>query len=325
MGEELQVVVQQEVGVISWNFEQLKTALAEKMQEYDGLVYTEDTVKTAKTDIAALRKIKKVISDKRIEVKKMCLEPYEIFEKQAGELTELVDKPINQIDVQLTEYENSRREIVHANILAYFDEFGSSLLPDAILKQVKALKYTDKWENATTSVKRWKQGVEDAIRAAGRDLKWIDETVEDEFKEMAVDTYARKLQLTDVMEAVTMARKQKEAILAKERERIAAEERAKAEAEACAKIEAEARAKTEVEKQSKIDTPPNARECVEMPSKMIDATIPQQTVPNANLTHSRDNGRASGDIYTLRIKADDAQIRKIKGYIEHVGALYREV
>ena len=97
MGEKFEVVVQQKVGVIEWNFEQLKAALAEKMKEYEGLVYTEDNVKVAKTDIADLRKLKKEISDRRIEIKNRCLEPYEVIEKQAAELTDLIDSLLTRL------------------------------------------------------------------------------------------------------------------------------------------------------------------------------------------------------------------------------------
>ena len=319
--KELQVVVTQEVGVISWNFEEIKPVLVSMMKDYEGIVYTEENVKLAKNDIAFLRKVKKAISDKRIEIKNKCLEPYEIFEKQAAELTEMIDKPIAMIDVQLEEYEKNRKEEVRGKILAYFDEFGSGLIPDAVLKQVKSLKYSDKWENVTTSVKRWKQGVEDAVRASGRDIAWIEETVEEEFREMAVDAYCRKLQLTDVMDTVTKARKQKEMILARERERIAAEERAKAEAEIKARMEAEK--KTEVTVEQK--TPSDARSTPEKAPEPVKATIPNPVPQNSNLTPSRASENSETEIRTLRIKATKEQFNKIKGYIAYCGAVYREV
>lgn len=332
MDEKFEVVVQQQVGVIQWNFEQLKEALSEKMKEYEGLVYTEDNVKVAKADIATLRKLKKAISDKRIEIKEKCLEPYTLIEAQAKELNELIDKPINQIDVQLTEYEKNRKEAVRKKIQDYFDEIGKELPPDILLK-VKELKYKPEWENATTAIKRWKQGVEDKVRAAKRDLDWIDETVEEELREGAIAAYKRNLELQDVMTEVTKARKQKEIILAKERERIAAEERAKAEAEARAKMEAEMKAK-EAEKavapvqppiKEEQNTPLNARLGVksERNGEGLGNVQPatQNTVNEANT--NADNSQA--EIHTLRIKATASQWAKIKGYIEYCGARYREV
>ena len=322
---DLQVIVQQEVGVINWNFEQLKNALAVKMQEYEGLVYTAESVKVAKTDIAELRKLKKAISDKRIEIKNKCLEPYEVIEKQAAELTELIDKPITQIDEQLAEYEKNRREAVRAKILAYFDEMGNGLIPANILNEIKKRKYNDSWENVTTAVKRWHQGVEDACRAAIRDLEFIEKTAEEEFRESAVDVYARTLDINSVMDEVMKMRKQKEQILAKERERIAAEERAKAEAEMKARQEAERarEVKPAVEPEQKV--PEEARFAPENAPGGVKASIPAPTTQNAENSPSRTREDQVAEFHNIRIKATPEQFAKICGYINYCGAVYREV
>ena len=318
---ELQVLVEQQVGVINWNFEQLKAALAEKMQEYEGLVYTAENVKVAKTDIAELRKLKKAISDKRIEIKNKCLEPYEIIEKQAGELTELIDKPIIQIDRQLAEYEKNRREEIRGKILEYFDEIGAGKLPDNIFKAVKAQKYNESWENVTMATKRWKQGVEDAVRSAERDLLWIEETVEEEYRESAVAAYERKLDLKDVMDEVTRLRKQRELILAKERERIAAEERAKAEAE----LKARQAAEPGPEIKAAPEPVEEARETPENAPKPPERNKPSETSLIAEKEHSRTREGDMSEIHTIRIKATAEQYAKIKGYINYCGAVFREV
>ena len=330
MGEELQVLVSQEVGSISWNFEQLKNALAEKMKEYDGLVYTEQNVKTAKNDVATLRKIKKAINDKRIEVKKMCLAPYEVFEAQAGELTELIDKPIIQIDAQLTDYEKNRREAVKAKVLEYMEEYGREVvaLPQEVSDRVKELKYKSEWENATMTVKRWKQGVEDAYRDVARSYASIVE-VEEEFFEAAKQAFMRNLDLNDAMAEVSKARKQKEIILAKERERIAAEERAKAEAEMRARMAKE----KEPVKEPKVNPGVGEEQNTPLSSRLHTKLSPgegglinvQPITQNAKMTPSRNSEDKSAEIHTLRIKATPEQYAKIKGYINYTGAIFREV
>ena len=45
---ELQVVVQQEVGKINWNFEELKAAILEKVQQYTGVIYDDSVIADAK-------------------------------------------------------------------------------------------------------------------------------------------------------------------------------------------------------------------------------------------------------------------------------------
>lgn len=57
---ELKIFSPQENGFvpeIKWNNEELKTAIAEKMEEYKGLVFTEETISEGKKDRANLNKL----------------------------------------------------------------------------------------------------------------------------------------------------------------------------------------------------------------------------------------------------------------------------
>ena len=66
------------------------------MEVYKSLEVTEDN-KPDRKDIATLRKVINQVNDKRIGVKKECLKPYEIFEKQATELVTIINEPIRYI------------------------------------------------------------------------------------------------------------------------------------------------------------------------------------------------------------------------------------
>ena len=119
---ELQVVVKQEVGKINWNFEELKTALATEMKKYTGIVFDDDSIADAKKTVEYLRKLKESVEDRRKDVKKKCLEPYNEMEKQAKELTQLIDEPINTIAKQVKDYEEEQKKKKKEEILAYMAE-----------------------------------------------------------------------------------------------------------------------------------------------------------------------------------------------------------
>lgn len=55
---------------ISFNYEELKAELTEKVAFYETLVYTDDQVKEAKADRATLNKLKKTLNDERIRREK---------------------------------------------------------------------------------------------------------------------------------------------------------------------------------------------------------------------------------------------------------------
>ena len=52
--------------VIDFNFEELKTEIEARVERYTNLVYTEDQIKEAKTDLATLRKFTKNQGQKRV-------------------------------------------------------------------------------------------------------------------------------------------------------------------------------------------------------------------------------------------------------------------
>ena len=79
--EELSLVSHHEPGVaVIDNFEELKQALQQRLEEYKTLAYNQDSVKAAKKDKATLNKLKKAIDDKRKEIKKAYMQPYTLVE-----------------------------------------------------------------------------------------------------------------------------------------------------------------------------------------------------------------------------------------------------
>src|SRR5574344_298476 len=86
---------------IDFNYEAIKAELSEKLERYNSLVVTEDSVSAAKKDKAALNKLKTALEDRRKEVKKDCLRPYEEFEQKIKELVGMIDAPVLAIDGQI--------------------------------------------------------------------------------------------------------------------------------------------------------------------------------------------------------------------------------
>lgn len=60
------------------------------MEDYNGLVFTEETIADGKKDRADLNKLRGAIDNERKRIKKMCMEPYNKFEKEVKEVLGLV-------------------------------------------------------------------------------------------------------------------------------------------------------------------------------------------------------------------------------------------
>lgn len=110
---ELKIYNPQEEGFlqkIDWNFEELKSEITNKANDYMSLVYTPDQMKEAKKDRAALRKFIAALEDKRKEIKKQVMIPYTDFEEKEKELVSIVNQAVANIDDQIKGYEEATRQ-----------------------------------------------------------------------------------------------------------------------------------------------------------------------------------------------------------------------
>ena len=98
---DIEVKVTQTAGVIESNFEEIKEALGLQMTAYLELEVTEDNINERKADLATLRKICKAVDERKKEVKKGFMKPYEDFEKEVKDVLAVINEPINMIDTEL--------------------------------------------------------------------------------------------------------------------------------------------------------------------------------------------------------------------------------
>ena len=131
---------------IEFNFAELKQEITERTEAYVGMVYTDDQIKSAKADVAMLRKFTKALSDERIRVKKEYLKPYDEFEAKVKELSGIVDKAIMNIDSQIKIFDQIKQDEKKANIE---EMFKNMLFPEWMtVEQI----WNPKWLNASTSM-----------------------------------------------------------------------------------------------------------------------------------------------------------------------------
>ena len=148
---------------ISFNFEELKTGIQAKTEQYTKLVYTEDNIKTAKEDRADLNRLKKALNDERIRRQKDYMKPFDAFKKQIDEIIAIIDKPVLSIDAQIKEYEQIKQDEKRAAIEEMFNDMQ---FPEFVKLDEKI--FDPRWLNATASMKSIEESLlktkEDIIR-----------------------------------------------------------------------------------------------------------------------------------------------------------------
>lgn len=239
------VVVTQQSAVINCDFENAKAYLRGRLEEFRGVVFTEDMKKDAKQTVADLRKEKKELIDRVKEVKKEYMVPFEKFNEQATELIEMYDEPINYINEQVADYERKRIEEKKIFIRELYDEFIGC---DELMAEYLPLEkiYNPKWENATTNRKAICTELCDYLdktKEAITSIKGMNSEVE----EVALNMYKETFDLTKCILYINNHEKQKAEILAREQERIRREEEERIRREEREKMEAERKAQEEKE------------------------------------------------------------------------------
>ena len=228
---ELKIYNPQEDGFlqsIDWNFEDLKAEITQKSNEYMNLVYSDDQIKEAKKDRAALNKLISALEAKRKEIKKQVMIPYEDFEKKEKELVGIIRQAVDNIDSQIKGYEEGLRQEKLKKVKEIYKEAIGDLDRTVPLERI----FKDSWLNASTTLKSIKEEIAAIYAKVDADLKVINKessTYGYEMKEEYLKTFdlsaamAKKQELEETArkKALFEEQKQKEA---EERERKLREE-----------------------------------------------------------------------------------------------------
>ena len=181
---------------IIWNKDEFMELVASITEQYQGLTYTEEDMKLAKSDRAKLNAMKKAISDRRIEVKKVIMAPYTQFEEEVKEIVALIEKPITMIDSQIKDYEERSKAEKKASLEEHFAEKVEDLKEVLVFDRI----FDSKWLNANVSLKKAKEEIEDKLDCIRKDLESVDSLCEEKYKPQMKDFYMRNLDIRKTLE-----------------------------------------------------------------------------------------------------------------------------
>ena len=297
--QEINLLVEQKNGSIETNSEEIKAALAAKMEEYKGMVFTAESQPEAKRTVASLRKLKKAMSDRRIEIKKKFMEPYTNFEAQVKELDKLIDEPIDFISGQIEEFERRRVEAKKAMICEIYT--GIMAEHGTVMEYLPLDRiYDSRWENSTTTQKAITEAITAHVEHVEKDLDTI-RAMESEFEDKGLAKYKATLELSDAIATMNQYQKQKEEILRRQAE----EEQRKAEEEARRAAEDEQRKATLVHEE------PAAPEVVPDVALEEEKAVRSATAPEGTVRYE--------------VVADPFQIAQLEAAMREYGIEFRRV
>ena len=191
---------------IKWNNEEIKKEVAQKLEYYKNVVYDETEIKEAKKDRASLKKFVEALENKRKEIKKQCLAPYEEFEKEEKEIIAMFSETTLSIDSQIKNFEQAKKdkkldEIKGLFVSAEFPEWVS-------FEQI----FDERWFNFSVSLKNIETQIKNAREQIDKDLEML--RILPDFAFEAEQIYKRTF---NVQKAITEAKTAFELQKAKEK------------------------------------------------------------------------------------------------------------
>lgn len=180
--------------IIEFNYEELQAQLGERLEKYRTLVVAEDGIKAAKSDRAALNKLRTALEDSRKEVKADCLRPYESFEVKIKALTGMIDVAIRNIDTQVKGFEEAKKQEKRAEIEAFFAENIGGLAELLPLEKL----WNPKWLNTTAKLPAVQEEILTAIRRVKNDIGII-RAMRVECEAQMIDRYLQTLNMSDAL------------------------------------------------------------------------------------------------------------------------------
>lgn len=188
---ELKIKEFQTPAPITFNYEELKTAVQKKADEYASVVYTEDKVKDAKKDRAELNKLKEALNSERIRLQKEYMKPFEDYKGKTDELIGILNNPIGLIDRQIKDFDEKQKNEKKKEIELHFRTMEK---PEFL--QLNSL-WNPKWLNKTYEISKIRSELQEQVEKIQSDLATLAELPEFGFE--ACEVYKSTLDVNKAL------------------------------------------------------------------------------------------------------------------------------
>jgi len=213
-----ELIIIRQLPIIEQQLKELRITIEDKVAAALALEVTEATVKEVKAVRADLNKDFQMVEDRRKQVKKEVLAPYEAFENVYKEnITDILKPADMALAEKIAEVENGLKEIKEAKVVEYFNEFSQSLGIDFVTFEQLGINVT-----LTKTEKSLKKHVAHSLDGIKKSLELIE--LEGDLKAEILAEYKTTLDLPQSLLAVKNRHKAIEAEKQKQEQLIKAQQ-----------------------------------------------------------------------------------------------------
>ena len=196
---ELILRVDQKVGLLNWNFEEINKSLDSYLDKYQNLHVSQEDIKEAKEIKQELNRIRNQIEDRRKAAKAEFCKPYEDFAAQVKVVTGKIDAVTGNIDGQLKTYEAEEKEKKKSQIREYW-ETNCTTSPAIPFEKV----FDPKMLNKTCTEKQWKKALDEKKDTAETALKSIGNIEDSQKRDYVLNAFLDEMDLGKALQMYEM-------------------------------------------------------------------------------------------------------------------------
>ncbi|MCM0758072.1 DUF1351 domain-containing protein [Sporomusa sphaeroides DSM 2875] len=145
----------------SWNFDELKAVLADRIKKYTGLVVNDKNLKSMERTQKEIAGLRTKIAKFKLEVKKELEKPYQEFEVQIKELLDLVASVEKPIMDQIEKYEAERKNRERAKLQGLINSTATKCGLNE--KYSSQIVIDEKWLNRTAKPKEVTEAIQTRV------------------------------------------------------------------------------------------------------------------------------------------------------------------
>lgn len=229
--------------IVEANFDEIIRAVQERVAPYKALVVTAETVRSAKNDLAELRRFEKQIDGYRKTIKEAFMAPVNAYAERVKPALEAIQGAVESINAQVKAFDEAETQKKLEEAAAYFrDEAKPDTLDYVSFEKLHGRH--PEWKNKGATIERVKSDIQTELAGIERDLTAI-RAHDEKYRAVMLDAYKGSLSLTDALGKYASVKRAEE--LEKARAEREAECRAAEEREAEARRQAAARAREALE------------------------------------------------------------------------------
>ncbi len=199
MNELILPVVDQKVGLLKWNFEQINSTLDTYLEKYQNLHVSQDDIKEAREIKQELNRVKNQIEDRRKAAKAEFCKPYEVFAEQVKVVTGKIDAVTGNIDSQLKTYEAEEKEKKKSQIWEYWEN-ECTTSPAIPFEKV----FDPRMLNKTCTEKQWKKALDEKKESAETALTSIGNIEDNQKRDYVLNAFLDTLDLGKALQQYEM-------------------------------------------------------------------------------------------------------------------------